>query len=81
MATVGPLEDEELLAEGKDLGVQRRAGSKSLQNGKEQREDDRRHGSSKQSRRPFKFNRINENGIFGRDRGTCLAEELSNLLC
>ena len=47
MAAVEPLEDYELLAEGKYLGVQRCAGSGSLSNRREQREDDREHGIGK----------------------------------
>jgi hypothetical protein len=41
MAAVDPLEDYELLTEGKYLGVQRCAGSESLSDRREQREDDR----------------------------------------
>ena len=44
MATVGPLEDQELAAEGKDLCLQCCPSSKSLTNQREQREDDREHG-------------------------------------
>jgi len=74
MAAVEPLEDYELLAEGKYLGVQRCAGSESLSNRREQRDDDREHGIGKLYPTPFKFYWFNENGVFGRDRadqGSC----------
>jgi hypothetical protein len=53
MAAVEPLEDYELLAEGKYLGVQRCASSESLSNRREQREDDREHGIGKLYPTPF----------------------------
>jgi hypothetical protein len=46
--------------------VQRCAGSKSLPNRRKERENDRDHGLSKLSRRPSKFNSVNENRVFGR---------------
>jgi hypothetical protein len=49
------------MPEGENLSVQRCAGSKSLPNRRKERENDREHGMRKLSRRPFKFNRINEN--------------------
>jgi hypothetical protein len=75
MAAFESLEDYELLAEGKYLGVQRCAGSESLSNRREQREDDREHGIGKLYATPLKFNWFNENGVFGRDRITsCLGQ-------
>jgi hypothetical protein len=49
-------------------GVQRCAGSKSLPNRRKERENDREHGRSKLSRRPSKFNWVNENRVFDRHR-------------
>jgi hypothetical protein len=44
MATAGALEDQELMPEGKDRGLQCSASSTGLPNRREQREDDREHG-------------------------------------
>jgi hypothetical protein len=62
------LENQELMPQGKNLSVQRCAGSKSLPNRRKERENDREHGLSKLSQRPFKFNWVNENRVFGRHR-------------
>lgn len=43
MATVGPLEDYELVAEGENLSVQRDSRSKRLLKQRKQRENDRQH--------------------------------------
>jgi hypothetical protein len=56
------------MPQGKNLSVQRCADSKSLPNRRKERENDREHGLSKLSRRPFKFNWVNENRVFGRHR-------------
>ena len=66
MTTTGSLENQELMPQGKNLSVQRCAGSKSLPNRRKERENDREHGLSKLSQRPFKFNWVNENRVFGR---------------
>jgi hypothetical protein len=42
--SVSALEDQELVPEGNDLGLQRCPSSKELPNRREQREDDREHG-------------------------------------
>src|ERR1700676_4534214 len=68
MTTTGSLENQELMPRGKNLSVQRCAGSKSLPNRRKERENDRDHGLSKLSRRPSKFNWVNENRVFGRHR-------------
>jgi hypothetical protein len=68
MNTSGSLENQELMPQGKNLSVQRCADSKSLPNRRKERENDREHGLSKLSRRPFKFNWVNENRVFGRHR-------------
>jgi hypothetical protein len=54
------------MPQGENLSVQRCAGSKSLPNRRKERANDREHGVSTLSRRPFKFNWINENRVFGR---------------
>jgi hypothetical protein len=68
MTTAGSLENQELMSQGKNLSVQRCAGPKSLPNRRKERENDREHGVSKLSREPFKFNLLNENRVFSRDR-------------
>jgi hypothetical protein len=54
------------MPQGENLSVQRCAGSKCFLNRGKERENDRKHGLSKLSRRPFKFNWGNENRVFGR---------------
>jgi hypothetical protein len=66
ITTTGSLENQELMPQGENLSVQRCAGSKCLPNRRKERENDREHGLSKLSRRPFKFNWVNENRVFGR---------------
>jgi hypothetical protein len=68
MTTAGSLENQELMSQGKNLSVQRCASPKSLPNRRKERENDREHGVSKLSREPFKFNLLNENRVFSRDR-------------
>src|ERR1700676_3802802 len=68
MPTTGSLENQELMPQGKNLSVQRCAGSESLPNRRKERENDRDHGLSKLSQRPFKSNWVNENRVFGRYR-------------
>jgi hypothetical protein len=68
MTTAGSLENQELMSQGKNLSVQRCAGPKSLPNRRKERANDREHGVSKLSREPFKFNLLNENRVFSRDR-------------
>jgi hypothetical protein len=60
------LEDQELVPQGENLSMQRCATSKSLANRRKERENDSEHGMSTLSRRPFKFNLLNENRVFGR---------------
>jgi hypothetical protein len=68
MTTAGSLENQELMSQGKNLSVQRCAGPKSLPNRRKERANDREHGVSKLSREPFKFNLLNENRVFSRDK-------------
>ena len=56
------------MSQGKNLSVQRCAGPESLPNRRKERANDREHGLSKLSREPFKFNLLNENRVFSRDR-------------
>jgi len=67
MAVIGSLENQKLMPQGKNLGLQRYAGSKSLTNRRKQQENGREHGLSKLSWQRFKFNWVNENRVFGRD--------------
>src|SRR5215472_9542455 len=55
------------MPKGKDLGLNRSASSKSLPNGTEQRENDRKHSVCELSFLPCKFNWLNANAVFGRD--------------
>jgi len=68
MAVIGSLENQKLMPQGKNLGLQCYAGSKSLTNRRKQQENGREHGLSKLSWQRFKFNWVNENRVFGRDR-------------
>jgi hypothetical protein len=70
VATVatGPLENQELMAQGKDLGLQFCASSKPVPNRRKEQQNGCEHGLSNLSRRQLKFNWINENRIFNRDR-------------
>jgi ribosomal protein S10 len=75
MTTAGSLENQELVSQGKNLSVQRCAGPKSLPNRRKERANDREHGVSKLSREPFKFNLLNENRVFSRDRSPIQASQ------
>jgi hypothetical protein len=68
MATAGALEDQELMAEGKNLSLQRCASLKGLPSRRKQREDDREHVAEKLQRRLPKFNQLSQNGVFSRVR-------------
>jgi hypothetical protein len=68
MTTIGSLESQELMSQGKNLGVQCYAGSKSLPNRRKKQENGHVYGLSKLSWRRFKFNKISEYQVFGRDR-------------
>jgi len=61
------LKDQELMPEGKNLGLQRDPSSKGLRNRSKQQGYDRGHGIGKLLQRPFKFNWLNKNEVFGRD--------------
>jgi hypothetical protein len=64
MTTTRSLENQELMPQGKNLSVQRCAGSKSLPNRRKEQENDREHGLSKLSRQPSKFNWVNESSFW-----------------
>jgi hypothetical protein len=68
MAAIGSLEDHELMPQGKNLALQCYASSKSLTNRRKEQENSREHGLNKLSWRRFKFNWVNENRAFGKDR-------------
>ena len=55
------------MSEGKNLSLQRYAGSKSSLDRKEEQEKGREHGLGKLSWRRFKFNWVNANRVLGRD--------------
>lgn len=55
------------MPEGKNLGLQRDPSSKGLPNQSKQQGYDRGHGIGKLLQRPFKFNWLNKNEVFGRD--------------
>src|SRR5215469_4859823 len=55
------------MPKGKDLGLNRSASSKSLPNGTEQRENDRKHSICKLSFLPCKFNWLYANEVFSMD--------------
>src|ERR1700730_4158122 len=67
MAAIGSLENQKLMPQSKNLGLQCYAGSKSLTNRRKQQENGREHGLSKLSWQRFKFNWVNEYRVFGRD--------------
>ena len=52
------------MGKGKNLGLNRGASLKSLPNGTEQRENDRKDRVCKLPFLPFKFNRLNANTVF-----------------
>ena len=56
------------MAERQDLCMKHGSIPEALPNRVEQREDDREHGIRKLSSLSFKFNWLNENRVFGRDR-------------
>jgi hypothetical protein len=70
VATVatGPLENQELMAQGKDLGLQFCASSKPVPNRRKEQENDCEHDLTNLSRPQLKFNGINKNRVFGRDK-------------
>ena len=68
MATAGALEYQELMSEGKNLGLQRCTSLKDLPSRRKQRANDREHVAEKLQRRPPKFNQFSQNGVFGRDK-------------
>ena len=55
------------MPEGKDLCLELGPSSESLPNRRKQHENDREHVACKLQLSPFKFNWLNENGVFGRD--------------
>jgi hypothetical protein len=58
------LENQELMPQGKNLSVQRRAGSKSLPNRRKEQENDREHGLSKLSGSPPNSTGFNESSFW-----------------
>jgi hypothetical protein len=67
MTTIGSLEYQELMSQGKNLSLQCCPRSESLANRGKEQESCRDHGLSNLSRRRLKFNRIDKNRVFGRD--------------
>ena len=56
------------MAEGKDLCLELGPSSESLPNRRKQHENDREHVACKLQLSPFKFNWLNEKGVFSRDK-------------
>jgi hypothetical protein len=70
------LKDQELMPEGKNLRVERSSGAESLPKRREQRENDREHVVCNVSGCSSKFNWLNQNGVFDRDRAARLRRQL-----
>jgi hypothetical protein len=68
VAAIRLLQYEELMPESQDLGLEHGSLPETLPNRVEQRKDDREHGIQKLQLPLFKFNWLNENRVFGRDR-------------
>ena len=73
-ATGSTLQDQQLMAEGEDLGLERSPTSNAFPNRRKQRENDRGHNTLNLPRQSSKFNWLNKNGFFGMDttlRASC----------
>jgi hypothetical protein len=68
VTTARTLQDQELMAECKNLCLQRYASLKGMPSGRKQRENDRHHVGEKLQRRLPKFNQFSQNAVFGRSR-------------
>jgi hypothetical protein len=67
-ATGSTLHDQQLMAEGEDLGLERSPTSNAFPNRRKQQENDRRHDTLNLPRQSSKFNWLNKNGVFGMDK-------------
>jgi hypothetical protein len=56
------------MPKGEDLGVKHDSASETSPERRKQRENKREHIIGKLSRRSLKFNRVNANGVFGKER-------------
>jgi hypothetical protein len=68
-ATGSTLQDQQLMAEGEDLGLERSPTSNAFPNRRKQQENDRGHDTLNLPRQSSKFNWLNKNGVFGMDEG------------
>lgn len=68
VGTLRTFENQELVTKGQDLRMERSSVAKSLPNRIDQREDDREPVARNVSGSASKFNRLNQYGVFGRDR-------------